>query len=191
MDFREVNLDELKIVGFIEINIQDSLNSNTLEIEYSSWGDSNDDLCPHCGEKHDLKTHNELNWEEQYPNHHYLKKNLDKLLVDSENIEVSDKKYEIVKFGENINDESLSYNMVGVRVKDLNKIPMNFIGMRFPAQKYISVATNIEEFIKSMELEHEVFEKYDLDDYFIIEYDLDSKVKFKQLKIKIYYPVKG
>ena len=112
------------------------------------------------------------------------------ILKDESNIEIKDKKYEIIKFSENINEDTPGYNLVGLRVKDLNKIPTHLTGMRFPKRHYKSVTISMEEFMNSEDLVKQIYKNSELDDYFIIEYDLYNKALYNKLIITIYYPIK-
>lgn len=190
MNFKDVVLEEFNIVGFIDFESHEHNNTTRENIEFGSWGEDEDKICPYCGEEHNVHKHNELNWEDLYPTHSLLKKNLSLILKDEDNIEIRDKKYEIIKFSENINEDSPGYNLVGLRVKDLNKIPPHLVGMRFPKRHYKSVTISMEDFMNSEDLEKQIYENSELDDYFIIEYDLYNKVEYNRLIITIYYPVK-
>lgn len=188
MKFQEITLDELKLVGFIDFDLKQSENLDK-GLEFSSWDGNSDDICPYCGERHDLHTHNELNWEELYPTHSQLRENLPQLLKD-DNIINKETKYEIIKFGNDINDTAPPYSFVGLVVKDLNKIPPNFVGMRYPKRRYKTVTITMEEYMNSKNIEEQLNSDTEIDDYFIIEYDLKNRLEFNKLPLKIYYPIK-
>lgn len=185
MKFKKIVMNDLYLAGFTEYNTGE--NNRESSTEFSSWGEE-DDVCPYCGEVHDIVTHYELNWEDNYPAHSLLKKNIDNILSNFNNLSEPDKKYEVVTFGDSINDIP-GYNMVGVSVKDLNLIPAHFIGMRFPKREYKYVSLTMGEFMNSIEMERSV--NYDeFDNFLIIEYSLNDNSKFSDLKIKVYYPLK-
>lgn len=190
MELKEVSLKAFNIAGFIEFNSSNSLQDVTEDIEFSSWGEERERVCPYCGEDHNLKIHNEINWEELYLPHKLLKENLNRILDIKDNIEIPGKKYEIIKIGNSINQDIAGYNIAGIKVHDLNRIPIGFIGMRFPEKKYLSLKITMEEFYNSEELDSFIHKNDSLDDYFIIEYDLENKVQFNKLYITLYYPYK-
>ncbi|QEN04342.1 hypothetical protein EW093_06370 [Thiospirochaeta perfilievii] len=113
------------------------------------------------------------------------------LLKESGNLVNKDKKYEIIKFGEDINEDTPSYNIVGLMVKDLNVMPPNFTGMRFPKKKYKAITLTMEEYMTSKEFENELHNNKDLENYFIIEYDLNEIIEYSKLLVTVYYPIKG
>lgn len=186
MNFKEIELEELLIAGFIEGSTEEGFKEDG--ISYSSWGEE-EDVCPYCGESHSSMDHRELNWEDRFLPHRLLKENIDSLLEDQDNILDSSRKYEIIRYPTGINSEKYSFNIVGLRVKDLNKVPFGFTSMRFPKRRYLSVSTTMENFHNFTELDV-IHKRNDLDDYFIIEYDLTKRLKFNDLVVTIYYPFK-
>lgn len=190
MKLKEVSLKAFNIAGFIEFSSGGAVLDTSEKIEFSSWGEESESICPYCGEDHNLEMHNEINWEELYLPHKLLKQNLNRILNVQDNIEVPGKKYEVIKIGNNINQDITGYNIVGLKVIDLNKIPIDFIGMRFPEKNYLSLTITMEEFYNSEDLDRLIHKNESLDDYFIIEYDLENRVQFNDLYITLYYPFK-
>lgn len=186
MNFKEIDLDELLIAGFIEGCSEEV--SKEEEISFSSWGEE-EEVCPYCGEAHSSKVHSEIHWEESFLTHRLLKENIDELLKNKENVVDSSRKYEIIRYSTGINSEKYSFNLVGIKVKDLNKVPFGFSSMRFPKKRYLSISTTMDNFHNLSDLDV-IHSRDDLEDYFIIEYDLLSKAKFSDLEVTIYYPLR-
>lgn len=173
-------------MGYIDFS--HDLRSESEEIEFSSWED--EEVCPYCGEKHDLFTHNQLNWEEEYPNHNLLKKNYHLLTTNNSNLINKREKFEVIKYGKDINDDLPGYNLVALQVKSLEDLPIHTVGLQYPEKEYLMIETTMGEYMSSHEEENRLFNDFTLEDYVIIKYNLEEREKFNDLNIVVYYPIK-
>lgn len=183
MKWHKTKMEAFRLAGFIETS-QEAGSHHEEDIPFSSWGEEKE-VCPYCGEDHTIHHHNELHWEEYYLPHKLFKLHSSELC--EENIATAGKKYEVVRFSGDINDQKMSYNIVGMKVRDLNSVPEGFVAMAFEACECYVLKTTMEEFYN---LRDNDLHKRNLADYFIIEYELENNKPYSETEITLWYPLK-